>query len=120
MYDGVLDELGALKVSVRTQNEHLINCLNSFFADFSDIENEYVDFGNNNIHRVENGKFKRKFVTPMSEINEEKIGDAIALFIENLDYSLKYYFDLLNNTDKARASIDNNYEKYLNKQKVII
>ena len=120
LYDGVLQELGTVKVSVRTQNEELISNLNDFFNDFSNTENEYVDFGNVSIHCVDNGKFKRKFVMPNSEINEEQIGDAIALFIENLDLSLKNYFSLLHNVDEAKATVDKNYEKYLNRQKVII
>lgn len=120
LYDGVLDILGCVKVSIRTQNNELVSVLNEFFDTFTEVEKSYIDFGDVVIHTVDNGKLKRRFVMPNSEIKEDQIGDAIALFVENLDNCLKDYFNNINDLQLAEASVDKNYEKYLNKQKVII
>ena len=121
LYDGAGGDLGCVKASVRTQNTELINAMNTFFKIFSDVENSYIDFGGDTVHFMGNGKFKRKFALPKSNsIDENAIGEAISLYLENLDTCLKGFFQSTGNIKQASAAVENSYGKYLKKQKIII
>ena len=121
LYAGMNNELGCVKAAVRTQNMALIAAMNDFFQIFAKIEKKYIDFGSGQMHFVENGRFKRKFVVPNdSNIKGEDVGEAISLYLEVLDASLKTFFNYSYKYSLAADYIEELYVKYLKKQKIII
>lgn len=121
LYGGLNNELGCIKANVRTQNLALIAAMNDFYKIFANVENSYIDFGDKQMHYFENGKFKRKFVVPNgSNIKGETIGEAISLYLEVLDNSLKTFFNYAYNYKVAAEHIEELYAKYLKKQRIII
>jgi len=121
LFGGLNNELGCVKANIRTQNHALITAMNDFYKMFSNVEKSYIDFGNKQMHFIENGKFKRKFVVPnSSNIQGETIGEAISLYLEVLDNCLKVFFDYAYDYNTAADYIEEIYIKYLKKQRIII
>ncbi len=102
---------GELRVVMRTQNEALLNELDSFLKVFIEVEKSVLD------GKVEKtvksgimpGKFFRTIYIPLDRINEEMAAKRIASYINAFDRIMKTYF-----ADNDKGNVKRGYEKALN------
>lgn len=115
---------GCIKAHIRTQNTVLISILRDFYEAFAKTEYEFIDFSKLSdvaFHSLENGKIVRQFVVKQQEgIDEQTVGEAISLYVDNLDKSIKTYINCISNGENPEEKLKNMYRQYLKCQKLII
>ena len=98
--------------------------MDSFFVIFYEIENKFIDFGNNEFHTVSFGKMERKFRVGFDRrIDDEVMGKSISAYIDNLDRMIKYYFQYFGdyeNRDIIRMNLEKMYGAYLKDAEIIL
>ncbi len=124
LYKNTGCQYGCIKVHIRTQNAGLISLLNEFYQAFAEIEYEFIDFlklSQIKFHSIENGKLIRQFVFENhDELDEKTVGEALSLYIDNLDKSIKAYINCVSNGENPKEKLRNLYRQYLKRQKLII
>jgi hypothetical protein len=119
------ETVGELKVSFRTQNQHLISDITTFFMIWAKMEKKYIEkyFPEKKVLlQIKDGKLVRKFIVPKEEKNRtnDKIGKAITRYIESLDRIIKLYFRNIDDLNLAKEEMEKAYIEYLNKEKIVI
>lgn len=124
LYKNTGGQYGCIKVHIRTQNAGLISLMNDFYKMFAEIEYEFIDFGERpeiNFHTVENGKLIRQFIIKSQfGFDEKLVGEAISLYVDNLDKSIKAYVECIGNEKNPYETLKMLYRDYMKKQKLII
>ncbi len=117
------DALGALRVSLRTQNAALVLAAMRFYAVFAAVEEKYIGESR---YRIEDGKFFRVFFLRVSPrgmeglLGADDIGRLIARYIEAFDRALKAYFSLLEDPVCAAQAVEAVYRAFLSESEQII
>ena len=106
LYRNPKNAIGKLKVSMRTQNESLIQLINRFFVFWSQLEEQYI------------AKYERIFkLSPASEYspNSAEIGNAIGNYINTFDVILKTWFE-----SEKNQTINGLYKNYFDHLRFLI
>lgn len=119
------ETVGELKVSFRTQNQHLISDITTFFMIWAKMEKKYIEkyFPEKKVLlQIKDGKLVRKFIVPQEEKyrTNDQIGKAITKYIESLDRIIKLYFRHIDDLNLAKEEMEKAYIEYLNKEKIVI
>ena len=105
------NEIGELRVSVRSQNSSFILLIMQFFKLWTKVENKYI--GETEAAYTD-GRFLRKLRFPEGNRKDGKeIGEAIANYISALDRAMKYYFNHLTASQYAVEGVERIYAEYL-------
>jgi len=119
------ETVGELKVSFRTQNQHLISDITTFFMIWAKMEKKYIEkyFPEKKVLlQIKDGKLIRKFIVPKEEKHRtnDQIGKAITKYVESLDKIIKLYFKNIDNLNVAKEEMEKAYIEYLNNETIII
>ena len=118
LYQDLTPLLGELRVSVRSQNSTLMLTMLQFFKLWSRIEHSYIgptEFA------VDDGRFTRKLRYPQDgQADNERVGEAIAGYIETFDRALKLYFENLTNPQYALNGVERLYAEYIRRCGIIL
>lgn len=98
------EDLGEIKISLRTQNPTLIALMEDFYGFFAYLENKYLG---KREYNYENFKFTRYLKNP--KLSSEETGEAIAYFVRSTNYILNSYFDGIGNIERAKSDIEKDY-----------
>ena len=118
LYRTEQNEIGELRVSLRTQNSGLIAYMTEFYRLWISIEMKYRG---NIPFLISDGKYSRKLIlyttVSMAEID---LGRAIAAYIEAFDKALKLFFRYSDFPEQGAAEAEAVYLEYLSKNRVLI
>ncbi len=118
LYKNVGDTLGALKMSMRTQNASLISYMMDFYKLFARLEASYVKGVS---YYLEGDKFVRELkLRTDKQLTTEQLGNLIAEYIKMLDSCLKAYFYNVNDSQRAAFELDRILAAYIDKNGAII
>ena len=119
--------VGELRVSLRTQNQQLIDTINAFFRLWQRLERGYIGrqfVGGKPPSSLdgEQGRYIRWLLLPQNqtELTSEELGQAIGGYIQMLDQVLKVYFANQEHPPLAVEMSRNTYETVLKKQPFIL
>ncbi|MBR1867379.1 MAG: hypothetical protein IJ800_02230 [Clostridia bacterium] len=101
------DDLGVIKMSLRTQNPVLISLMESFYNFFIYLEAKYLG---ERSYSYEDGRFSR-VLKRADGLSAEKSGEAIANFVRSVNFILNQYFSGLQEIDERKKEIENIYRK---------
>lgn len=115
------DALGALRVSLRTQNAALLSVMRAFYAAFTSVEEEMI--GEPQVY-IEDDKYMRVLRLRKSGALEgmhsaSDIASAISRYVNTFDRALKAYF-AADSEDEALRAIRYIYRAYLEESKEIL
>ena len=116
LYRDAFPVLGKIKVSLRTQNQALIDGLNRFFSFWNGMERRV------GLERavITNGRYERLLVVKGTDsLTNNEAGEVISNYIQMLDGALKAYF-YASNTDDAADEICNIFESYVLASSIIV
>ena len=116
------EKQGEFRVSSRTQNSELIAGLNRFYLFWNELEKAYIapklkspiECG------ISEGKYTREFNVPEEDISDEKMGQAVADYMEMFDGTMKAYFSQLPDEHNADLAAEKYYIGAVAKQSVIL
>lgn len=130
------EEIGELRVSLRSQNAALLLYMTQFFRLWMNIESRYVD---GCTYSAEDGRFTRRLRLLSTQpadykrsaedrpgekkeisLSSEALGSLIYAYIDIFDRSLKCYFYNLDNPGAAVKEIDRMYQTYLNENPIVL
>lgn len=112
------DTLGALRMSMRTQNASLISYMIDFYKLFANLEASYVKGAS---YYLEGDKFVRELKLPVDrQLTTEQLGNIIAEYIKMLDSCLKAYFYNVSDPQRAAFEIDRILAAYIDKNGSIL
>lgn len=113
---------GELKVSVRSQSGQLNDDLTGFFQCWVKLEQKYLadKITRDLMFRIEPGKFVRTLDLPPKEVSDEKLGQAVAAYMEMLDETMKLYFSYLPDAVSGARAAERCYVRLLPEQEFII
>ena len=118
LYRGAGNEIGELRVSMRTQNAGLVLYMTQFYRLWMKIERSYR--GNVESSAVD-GKYVRKLVLhPANAEASVDIGEAIAAYIDAFDRALKVFFCNLEAPSRAAVSVEEAYRRYTLQNRVLV
>lgn len=113
----IQNEIGLLKINLRTQNQNLILYMAEFFKFWSALESKYLKKSKTGIS---NGKFSVTLIRRENEtVNENEIAEEISDYIRLLDNSLKTYFANLEYKTETAKKIEKDYLAYLKTHKTV-
>lgn len=101
--------LGEFRVSMRTQNSVLIDCMEQFYHLWIKLEKLYLDQEREYI--IENNRFARKlnYINGVSYVSS---GNVIAQYINLFDRCMKTFFRYISQSQKqAITAVNNEYKK---------
>lgn len=106
--------LGTLRIQIRTQSSSLISLFNNFFVYRIKLEmNELSKHGYNNYNcELSAGSCTRQLINS-GELSEEQIGEALSLYLTNLDNSIKTFFAAPDAFSAAAPELQYDYQKQL-------
>ena len=105
------EELGVLRVNLRTQSPALIRYLSQFFRLWRKLEAAYLP-GPQRSYDIADGRLSRRLRTPC-DTTPEQAGEAIANYVRLFDACLKTYFERLSSPDAAVRAVENLYAQHL-------
>ena len=112
------NEIGELRVSVRSQNSSFILLIMQFFKLWNRVENRYI--GETDAV-YSDGRYLRKLRIPEGDRRDgREIGEAIAGYISALDRAMKYYFSHLTAAQYAVEGVERIYAEYLHNASVVL
>lgn len=111
------DDLGALKVSLRSQNANLISYMIEFYKLFASIECKYLQGVK---YTLDDDKFTRTLTPRGDDEDPQTLGRAIARYVKVFDNCLKLFFSYVNDTVKASYEIERAYVSYLRSAEALI
>lgn len=96
LYREAGEALGQCRISLRTQNQQLIDLLDLFFRIWTSLEQHYFEprLGHAIRREIGDGYMIREIYHPAGRriCSGEDVGNAIAAYVELLDRSIKQYF----------------------------
>jgi len=111
LYRTKSNEIGELKVSMRTQNAKLILYLIQFFKLFAKIESKYLPYSE---CYMENEKFTRKLkLHTQGEVTTAILSEVIAEYIKMFDNCLKAFFYNIDDFSSCANEIENIISSYV-------
>ena len=110
-------DIGHLKVSLRSQNAHLIAYMMEFYKMFADIECKYVP---GTQYSLEDDKFIRRLTLRAGESDAETLGRSIAEYVKAFDSCLKLFFAYVHDMTRAAREIECAYVSYLRSAEALI
>ncbi len=123
LYKNSDEEIGELRVSLRSQNTSLLVCMARFFALWIQTELRYLgdcDYG-------EEGVFARRLRLRATdgkphkiELSSEALGALLYAYIDVYDRSLQCYLAEINDPTNAAEEIDRMYRQYLKENTIIV
>ena len=118
LYRAGQDEIGELRISLRTQNAGLIAYMTEFYRLWTAIEMKYrgtIPF------LIADGKYSRKLVLCNTVgAKEIDLGRVIASYIETLDKALKAFFRYSDFPEQRAAEAEATYREYLGTNRILI
>ena len=118
LYRGEGDEIGELRVSLRTQNAGLILYMTEFYKLWYKIESAYrgeIPCGE------ASGKFARKLILKnLNGVQSFDLGKVIASYVDAFDRALKAYFYHLESPNTARTAVETIYREYLASNQILV
>ena len=105
LYSGE-DDLGEIKISLRTQSPALISLMEDFYKFFVYLESKYLG---EREYYYENFRFTRVLKRP--DLSATETGEAIAYFVRSLNYLLNGYFSGLENLTQTKLLLEEKYAK---------
>ena len=116
--DGDPNEIGELRVSVRSQNSSFILLIMQFFKLWTKIENKYIGETDS---VYSDGRYLRKLrFAEGARKDGREIGEAIAKYISALNRAMKYYFNHLTAVQYAVEGVERIYAEYLKDAAVVL
>jgi len=97
------DHLGQLRVTLRTQNEILINYITDFYRYYIYLEKTY--YNPNCIHLFDGMKFTRLFDFPTTQITTKELAEKLTKYVNDFDKLINIYFNNLQNQNLALAKV---------------
>ncbi|MBQ9747760.1 MAG: hypothetical protein IJV98_03145 [Clostridia bacterium] len=118
LYRGEGDEIGELRVSMRTQNTGLLLCMTEFYRLWTQIELNYRGA----VSAVaSDGKYARRLVLSVPVgVREVDLGRVIAAYVDAFDRALKAYFVSLDSRVAAARDVEEIYRGYLASNRVLV
>lgn len=114
------DALGALRVSLRTQNTALLSVMRCFYTAFTEMEEELIGTPQYYIDGDKYMRVLRKRSTGLDGLHSAKdIASLISLYVDTFDRALKAYF-AAKSEGEARMAMHRIYRAYLEKSEEII
>ncbi len=122
LYRAPTDEIGELRVSLRTQNSNLLLYMMQFFRMWATLENRYIGARR---YTAEDGKFTRGLTLTAQDgktatLDSEALGALLCDYVKLFDASLKAFFYHLEDPQTAAGEIEARYRAYLSEQPVIL
>ncbi len=116
LYRGEGDEIGELRVSMRTQNAGLILYMMQFYRLWAELENRY----RRDISCVaSDGKYSRKLTLRAAPgVQSFDLGRVIAAYIDAFDRALKIYFYHLEDSHAGVLKMEQILREYLAENRV--
>lgn len=111
------DHLGQLKVTLRTQNEILINLISDFYTFYAYIEKKH--YNPNARHLFDGVKFTRLFDFPSVNVTTKDLAEHLTLYVKHFDELLNIYFNNLSNERLAFAMVEKRFVELKDKSIVI-
>ena len=114
----VSDNIGTLKVSMRTQNSTLLFYLMEFYKLFAKIESSYIGDAE---YYLDGDKFARGLkLRSRHALSTAQLGNVIAEYIKMFDSCLKAFFYNVNNLQLSAYEIEKIIISYLNSSDIRI
>lgn len=118
------EDIGELRVSLRTQNRVLIQLLTEFFSFWDGMENRWISllFPEGRVPAaVEPGRYSRRLRMPKEseELDCDKIANAIFDYITEFDSALKKYFAGADEDEELRLELEQEYRAFLQRTIVL-
>ena len=123
LYPAAGDEVGELRVSLRTQNNTLLLYLMQFYRLWTALEQRYIG---GCVYQVEDGKFARRLYPRSTEtgkpvsLDSEALGEAISTYLSVFDSCIKTFFYRLDDPNAAAKESSERYAAYLKSNRVIL
>ena len=116
--DGDPNEIGELRVSVRSQNSSFVLLIMQFFKLWTKIEGKYIGETES---VYSDGRFLRKLrFAEGNRRDGREIGEAIANYISAMDRAMKYYFSNLTTAQYTVEGMERIYAEYLKNAGVVL
>ena len=112
-----------LKAQVRTQSSSLISAIEDFFTIWQKVEKQLIPDAYDEVEMTsyENVCYTRFFfLNDRMNIEEQRLGKAIAAYITTLDKALDIFMSNMDNTDYVISDIYATYKEYYAKTGMII
>jgi len=110
-------DIGSLKVSLRSQNAHLIAYMIEFYKLFAEIECKYIKGAQ---YSLDDDRFIRKLTRRGGSADPQTIGRSIAEYVKVFDTCLKLFFTYANDISRAAYEIENMYVSYLRSAEALL
>lgn len=103
------DHLGQLKVTLRTQNQILINLMSDFYSLYALLEKKY--YNPNAIHMFDGVKFTRLFDFPTVNVTTKELAEKLTVYVKHFDELLSIYFNNLQNDTLAFHLVEKRFKQ---------
>ena len=118
------EEIGELKVSLRSQNSNLLLYLSQFFRLWMRMESSYLP---TLVCHAEDGRLTRRLrpirtrgQSETAELSSETTGDLLYAYIDTFDRALKCFFYHLEAPAAAAQEIERIYREYLAAHEIVL
>lgn len=106
LYRDGRENIGELRVSLRSQSSSLILYMSQFFRIWTQIE---AAAGNAPDCALEDGRYTRVLRLPPGEYSPEELGEALARYIRAMDSAMKAFFSSLDDPRAAALMMERIY-----------
>ena len=113
LYNGG-EDLGEIKISLRTQSEALISLMEDFYKFYIYLEEKYLG---KREYYYENYRFTRVLKKP--SLSASETGEGIAYFVRSVNYLLNGYFSGLDDVTKTKDILERKYATEIVKNIII-
>lgn len=103
------DHLGQLKVTLRTQNQILINLMSDFYSLYALLEKKY--YNPSAIHMFDGVKFTRLFDFPTVNVTTKELAEKLTVYVKHFDELLSIYFNNLQNDKLAFHLVEKRFKQ---------
>lgn len=118
LYRSTTNEVGEIKVSMRSQNSTLLLYLLQFYKLWAKIESGYLSDCE---CLIDGDKFIRKLKLHTDKaITTEKLGELIANYVKTFDSAMKSFFYNVENPAVATQEVESIYRDYISSCDIII
>ena len=105
------DDLGVIRMSLRTQSPVLISLMEGFYTFFCSLERKYLG---ERKYLYDDLRFSRIMKIPEG-LSAEDVGEAIAVFVRSTNYLLNTYFSHLDDLEQVKVLLEKKYAEEISK-----